>query len=85
MDENEHCHLLVPDLSFCSLVRVSLLRGINPPYDAYVNARPHPAYWTNMLHVSSGQDDVAILDRSEIFPDVVSVTVLLKIASESTG
>lgn len=38
-----------------------------------------------MLHVSSGQDDVAILDCSEIFPDVVSVTVLLKIASESTG
>lgn len=38
-----------------------------------------------MLHVSSGQDDVAILDRSEIFPDVVSVTVLLKIASESMG
>lgn len=31
-----------------------------------------------MLHISSGQDDIAILDRSEIFPDTVSVTVRLR-------
>lgn len=41
------------------------------------HAFAHPAYWNNFLNVSSGQDDTVIFDCSEVFPDMVSVIVLL--------